>query len=148
MPKKSSPKYLFDLHAVIKALSGGNNLVRSAFISGLESGEVLIQRSVSKELKDVDEDVYKDFQLVNPGRVYQSEGAKHASVQQALQQKYGTNFWGNSPRPSCFLSVAMSTCEDLILVTDGRPLSDCRKIVKDCSLATKVFSLPDFAAAV
>jgi hypothetical protein len=86
LPKKSSPKYLFDLHAVIKALSGGNNLVRSAFISGLESGEVLIQRSVTKELKDVDEAVYKDFQRVNPGRV----SSKHKTSMIDVRVKGGS----------------------------------------------------------
>lgn len=111
----------------------------------MASGEVSIIKSVPKELKDIDEIIYKDFQSVKTGRVYQDELVKHSAVQQTLQQKYGTNFWGNSPRPTCFLLVAVSTCENLTLVTSGRPLTDCKKIVKECALTTNVISLAEFA---
>ncbi|MEX5596970.1 hypothetical protein [Pseudophaeobacter sp. C1-32P7] len=148
MPKKKiEAKYLFDLHAVIEALTCGNNLIRNAFISGLNSGEIKVPKTLSKELKDVDEDVYKDFQDVKSGRVYIDEGIKHHATQSALMDKYGTSIFGGSPRPSSFCAVAICAVEKLDLVTHARPLDDCKKIVKKCSIGKpKVLSLTDFAA--
>lgn len=148
MPKeKAQAKYLFDLHAVIEALTCGNNLIRNSFISGLNSGEIKVPKSLSKELKDVDEGVYKDFQDVKSGRVYIDESAKHHATQSALMEKYGTTIFGGSPRPSSFFSVAMSAVEKLDLVTHGRPLDDCKKIVGKCKVdKPQILSLSDFSA--
>lgn len=148
MPKqKIDAKYLFDLYAVIEALTCGNNLIRDAFINGLKSGEIRVPKSLSKELKDVDEDVYRDFQSVKSGRVYIEEGAKHYSTQSALMERYGTSIFGGSPPESNFLAVAISVVEKVDLVTHGKPLSNCRKIVNDCAIGKpKVLSLADFAA--
>jgi hypothetical protein len=146
---KSQPKFLFDLYAVIEALTCGNNRIRSSFITGMNSGEVKIIKSVSKELKDCYEDIYNDFQSVKLGRVYQNEGARHYATQQSLMQNFGTNMWGNSPRPACFASVAICVIEKLDLVTNARPLKDCKKIVDKCGLAKPtVLSLTEFADAI
>lgn len=145
--KKIEAKYLFDLHAVIEALTSGSNLIRNAFINGLNSGEIKVLKSLSKELKAVDEDVYKDFQDVKSGRVYIDEGTKHHATQSALMDKYGTSIFGGSPRPSSFCAVAVSAVEKLDLVTHARPLDDCKKIVKKCAInKPTVLSLSDFAA--
>jgi len=148
LPKeKIEAKYLFDVHAVIEALTGGNNLIRNAFISGMNSGEIKVPKSLSKELKDVDEDVYRDFQEVKSGRVYIDEGVRHHATQSALMDKYGTSIFGGSPRPSSFCGVAISAVEKLNLVTHGRPLHDCNKIVIKCAISKPaVLSLSDFAA--
>lgn len=147
--KKIEAKYLFDLYAVIEALTCGNNLIRNAFITGLNSGEIKVPKSLSKELKDVDEDVYKDFQDIKSGRIYIDEGLRHHTTQSALMDKYGTSIFGGSPRPSSFCTVAISAVEKLDLVTHGRPLADCEKIVKKCAIKKpKVLSLSDFAACV
>ena len=150
MPKKKiEAKYLFDLHAVIEALTGRSNLIRNAFISGLNSGEIKVPKSLSKELKDVDEEIYRDFQDVKSGRVYIDEGVKHHATQSALMDKYGTSIFGGSPLSSSFCAVAISAVEKLNLVTHGRPLNDCKKIVKKCSISKPaVLSLSDFAAEV
>lgn len=147
--KKIEAKYLFDLYAVIEALTSGNNHIRDAFITRLNSGEIKVPKSLSKELKDVDEDVYKDFQDIKSGRVYIEEGVKHHATQSALMDKYGTSIFGGSPRPSSFCTVAISAVEKLDLVTHGRPLIDCEKIVKKCAInKPKVLSLSDFATQV
>lgn len=148
MPEeKVEAKYLFDLYAVIEALSSGNNLIRNAFISGLNCGEIRVPKSVSKELKDVDPDVYRDFQDVKSGRVYIDEGLKHQTVQSALMDTYGTSIFGGSPRPSSFALVAVCAVEKLVLVTHGRPHGECRKIVDKCGISSpSVLSLTEFAA--
>lgn len=146
--KKVEAKYLFDLHAVLEALTSGNNMFRSAFISGLNSGLIKVPKSLSKELKDIDPDAYDDFQAVKSGRVYITEGVRHQAVQSTLMDDYGTSIWGGSPRPSSFNVIAVCTVEKLDLVTHGRPHRECCKIVKKCSNGKPaVLSLDEFAAA-
>ena len=97
----------------------------------------------------MDEDVYKDFQDIKSGRVYISEGVKHHATQSALMDKYGTSIFGGSSGTSSFCIVAISVVEKLDLVTHGRALNDCEKIVKKCAISKpKVLSLSDFAARV
>lgn len=146
--EKIEAKYLFDLHAALEALTSGNNQLRSAFISGLNSGLIKVSKSLSKELKDVDPVAYKDFQAVKSGHVYIAEGVRHQAVQSALMDDFGTSIWGGSPRPSSFNAIAVCTVEKLDLVTHGRPHKECCKIVKKCSNGKPaVLSLNEFAAA-
>jgi formate hydrogenlyase subunit 4 len=128
LPKKSSsPKYLFDLYAVIEALRTNNNLIRDSFISGINSDLIRFPKSLSKELKDIDESIYTEFQTVKSGRVYISEGTKHYATQSILMERFGTTIFGGSPHASCFCSVAICAVEMLDLVTHERPLNDCKK---------------------
>ena len=60
-PKDTQPIYLFDLYGVIKVLSSSSNLALNAFAEGLGSGTVKIMSAVSRELKDMDDGLYKKF---------------------------------------------------------------------------------------
>ena len=115
-PPKAQPKYLFDLYGVITILSSGSNQARDAFINGLASGSVKVMSEVSNQLKDVNEDLYKQFQDIKSGRVYQHTTVAHSSAQQALMDKFGTGLFGGSPSPEYFESVAVCKVEKLGLV--------------------------------
>lgn len=146
--EKVPPKYLFDLYGVIGVLESNNNKLRSAFIDGLETGEVKVMHGVSKELKDTYEDLYKEFQSMKSGRVYQKSLPKHFAMQQNLMEKFGTSLWGNSPKPEHFEAIAVCAVEKLHLVTHDKPLKMCSKIVDKCALKKcQVMSLQEFSEA-
>lgn len=146
---KKDPKFLFDLHAVTEALTTGNNQIRTAFIDGLNSGEIMVPHSLSKELKDVDEDLYKDFQSVKSGRVYQRTGTKHSAMQQSLMDKHGTSIWGGSPSSAYFEMIAVCAVQKLSLVSNAKALDGCKNILKKCGISKpKLLSLGQFVAEV
>lgn len=136
------PKYLFDLYGVVAVLSSGNNQVRDAFISGLSSGSVRVMSEVANQLKDISEPLYKDFQNIKSGRVYQPTNISHSSAQQALMDKHGAGLFGGSPSAEFFESVAVCKVEKLVLVTAEKALKNCRDIAKKCGLANVTILSP------
>lgn len=145
--QKDQPKYLFDLYGVISVLKSGSNQARNAFISGLASGSVKVMSEVANQLKAVDEDLYKEFQAIKSGRVYQPTNIPHSSAQQALMDKFGTGLFGGSPSPEYFESVAVCKVDNLILVTADKALTNCKAITKKCNLASvTVLSIAEFGA--
>ncbi len=146
---KKEPKFLFDLHAVIEALTTGNNQVRTAFIDGLNSGEIMVPHALSKELKEVDPDAYKDFQAVKSGRVYQKTGVKHSAMQQTLMDKHGTGIWGGSPSAAYFEMIAVCAVQKLSLVSNAKALAGCKSILNKCGMnKPKVLTLAQFVAGL
>lgn len=144
-PKKAQPKYLFDLYGVIEILKSGSNQARDSFINGLAFGSVKVMSEVSNQLKDVDEDLYNEFQAIKSGRVYQATTVAHWSAQQALMDKFGTGLFGGSPSPEYFESVAVCRVEKLELVTAAKGLTNCKNITRKCSLAgVVVLSVAEF----
>lgn len=144
---KVSAKYLIDLHGLREALNSKSNKIRDSFVDALNSGELKVMRSASKELQDIDEDAYKDFQSVKKTSVYIKTTVADDALQATLMSRNGTNFWGAAPPPDRFLTLALCIRENLILVSAGKALRDTKKISKDCSLtAPDILSLADFAS--
>lgn len=145
--KKVDPKYLFDLYGVVEVLSNGSNQARSAFIDGMASGSVRVMKNVSAQLKDVDEDLYSEFQDIKTGRVYQETGSQHWSAQQGLMDAFDTGLFGGSPTPDFFESVAVCKVEKLELVTAGKGLSNSKQIAKKCGLnGVAIHSVKEFGS--
>lgn len=145
---KKKPKFLFDLHSLIEALTTDNNQIRNSFIDALNNGAIRIPHAASKQLKDCYEDIYKDFQDIKTGRVYQNTTTKHSAMQQSLMEKNGTNFYGYSPDATRFEMLAVCAVEKLTLVSHAKALKECRGILSKCKIdKPKTMSLGEFVAA-
>ena len=142
----SKAKYLIDLHGLREAFSTKNNHVRVAVIDAIEAGELLIVRSASDELKDIDEPAYESFQSSVSKKKYIKTASKHEATAASLINSYGASIFGVSPPAARFEAVAVCVCEKLDLVTSGKSHSECKKIVSKCKLSKpKVLSVDEFA---
>ena len=144
--KKKNAKYLIDTYGLREVFTSGDNAIRSAVISQLESGELQIMRSSSIDLKAADEDAYADFQASVASKKYIKTLIKHEKLRASLMTKFGASIFGRSPSLECFEAVAICVLKDLSFVTHGKALNGSRAIAKKCNLQNiKVLSLSEFS---
>jgi hypothetical protein len=129
---KVAPKYVIDLHGVIGMLKSKNKKIQSDIIGHIKSGEMLILRTVSDEIK-FDNDLYKKFQDIKPKKYLQIPVAIGA-VAAVLIEDFEGNILAPVPAIEIFEAVAAASSEGLILVSSGKGFNSCNGIAKKCKL--------------
>ncbi|WP_434613031.1 hypothetical protein [Tabrizicola sp. M-4] len=138
-------EYVFDLHGIREILATGSNFALSSFSDGLADGSIKILSSVSRELKDVDEALYKKLQHIKSGRVYIETRAAHYAVQQALMEKHGSSWYGGIPPSEHFEVVAIAQSEGAAVVTGKKQIADYKSILKKCAVSgVEIYAASEF----
>lgn len=142
------PLWVIDLHGMREVLSTKKNSTKVAIIDAIEKGDMQILRSVSDELKAIYPDLYEDFKLISPKK-YMKSPVVASVIVESLMECYDAGIFGSIPSAEHFEAVAVAHHAGVVLVTSGKGLSDCQKIVKKCELKPHaVQSVQDVVSAI
>lgn len=142
---KPEPKWLIDTHGMLEALTTKSNSVKSAIIAAIESGEMLILKPVSAELKAAYPHVWDDFKAIQ-NRKYHPIGVADIKAASALTEGYGSSLLGSIPSKEHFQAVAAARLRGLTLVSYRKALKHYEAIARKCSLPADTCSaVADFA---
>lgn len=139
---KPVPKWIIDLHGMREALTTKAN-TKALIIDAIQSGEMLVMRSVQDELKDLYESLWPDFVAIKPKK-YVNTTPPVSDVAAQLQEAHGCSVLGGVPSFAHFEAVALARTKKCQLVSAGKGLSDCKGIAKSCGLpADTVIDIAD-----
>jgi hypothetical protein len=130
---KPTPSKAMDLHGIRSALNSQNNQVRAAVIDGIQSGDILLIKGVSEELKKVDEKAYKEFTNIG-SKKYIPVRSKHQAHGAMLAEQYGSSIFSADPSAERFESVSLCMKEGLTLISADKALKEHKKIVATCAV--------------
>src|SRR6185369_2247077 len=133
--EKPEPSMVIDLYGVREALTTSSNSARAAVIDAIQSGEMVILRSVSHELKDLFPELWDDFKAISPKK-YLHSTAGTISVGTQLMERYGGSLLGAIPTFDHFEAVAAARMKKCKLVSGGKALAHCKDIGSKCQLNT------------
>jgi hypothetical protein len=128
-----SPKWVIDLHGIKEALTTTSNSAKNRIISAIQSGEMLIMRSVSNELKDLYPSLWTAFTAIQP-RKYVPTTVANNQAATLLQEQHGTGVLGGLPLFEHFEAVAVARSKKCKLVSAGKALKNCKQIAKGCGI--------------
>lgn len=129
---KPVPKWVIDLHGIREALTTKSN-AKALIIDAIQSGEMLVMRSVQDELKDLYEDLWTAFVDIKPKKYVNTTPAV-SDVAAQLQEAHGCSVLGGVPSFAHFEAVALARTQKCQLVSAGKGLNDCKGIAKSCGL--------------
>lgn len=137
---KPRPKWIIDLHGIKEALTTRSN-AKAQILDAIQSGEMLVMRSVQHELKDLYEHLWGDFVAIK-GKKYVDTPVAVSAVAGQLQEAHGSSVLGGIPSFAHFEAVALARTKQLKLVSAGKGLSDCKQIASKCGLpATDIIDI-------
>lgn len=128
-----TPKWVIDLHGVKEALTTSSNQVRASVIDAIQSGEMLVLRSVSDELHAAYPKIWDDFKDIKP-RKYLTPTLSTINTASQLVEAYGASLIGSIPTFEHFEAVAAAKMTKCKLVTAGKALNHCSSIASKCKL--------------
>lgn len=131
---KPEPKWIIDLHGIKEALTTRSN-AKARILDALQSGEMLVMRSVQNELKNISEQLWADFAAIK-GKKYVDTTVAVSALAAQLQEAHGSSLLGGVPSFAHFEAVALARTKKLKLVSAGKGLSDCTQIASKCGLPT------------
>jgi hypothetical protein len=131
---KPQPKYVIDTYGLRAALTTTQNSVRNAIIDAIESGEMMILKPASKELKENDPDVYADMQTISPKKYLAIDVSTSKAAAVLVEAHGGSRLFGTTPPIDRFRALAAAGRHKLILISDGKALRDCQAIALKCKL--------------
>lgn len=131
---KPVPKYVIDTYGLREALTTTQNSVRIAVVTAITNGEMLILKTVSKELKENDPDVYVDMQTIASKKYLPIDAKVGKAAAVLVDQHGGSRLWGATPPIDRFRALAAAGVNKLILITDGKALRECQAIANKCRL--------------
>ena len=137
---KPKPKYVIDTYGLRAALTTTQNSVRNAVINAIESGEMLILKHASKELKENDPSVYDDMQTISPKKYLTVDVSTSKTAAILVETQGGSRLFGTTPPIDRFRAAA--GLHKLLLTTDGKALQDCQAIAKKCMLPKGCVAAP------
>jgi hypothetical protein len=126
-------KWVIDTHGMLAALRSKKNSVRVAVIDAIESGEMQILKSVSKELSALYPDDYENFKAIKNKKYLQVTVANKAAAG-SLMERYGSGILGSIPTIEHFQAVAASIKAGCKLVSSGKAFTHCTAIAAKCKL--------------
>lgn len=129
------PKWVIDLHGMKEALTTRVNSARVAVIEAIQNGEMLILKSVSKDLKSLYPHLWDDFKAIAPKK-YLATTVATIGVATQLMESYGSSLIGSIPTFEHFEALASARLKKCKLVSAGKALSHCNGISKKCGLPT------------
>lgn len=92
---KPKPKWIIDLHGIKEALTSRSN-ARARVIDAIQSGEMLVMRSVQTELCAAYPDIWQDFVAIR-GKKYQDTPMAVYDAAGQLQGMHGSSLLGGIP---------------------------------------------------
>ncbi|GAA0673248.1 hypothetical protein FHT00_001580 [Sphingomonas insulae] len=134
-PATVQPLWLIDLHGMVEALTSRVNSVRASVISAIQSGEMLIIKSVSAQLKALYPHLWGTFSAIKPRKYAKSTMSVIAAATQ-YAESYGSSLLGSIPMFEHFEAVALAEANGCRLVSASTAHKHCRKIVKKCALSS------------
>jgi hypothetical protein len=129
---KPTPASIIDLHGIREALTTRSN-AKTRIIDALQSGDMLVMRSVQHELKALYPTLWADFVDIKPKKYVDSTVAVSALAAH-LQEVHGTSLLGGVPDFAHFEAVALARSLKCKLVTAGKALANCKSIASKCGL--------------
>lgn len=132
---KPHPKWVIDLHGIKEALTSRSN-AKARVIDAIQSGEMVVMRSVQGELAAAYPDIWPDFAAIKPKRYQDTPMAVYDAAGQ-LQGMHGSSLLGGIPGFAHFEAVALSRSLQCKLVSAGKALSDCKSIANKCGIPSK-----------
>lgn len=140
--KQPTAKYLIDTYGLRSALTTSQNSVRSAIISAIECGSMLILKAASAELKENDPAVYKDMQAIKSKKYLAVDLAARGATAALIEAHGGSRLFGATPPIDRFRALSTARLHKLTLITDGKAFKDCLSIVAKCNLPSGCVGLP------
>ena len=128
-----TPKWVIDLHGIKDALTTTSNSAKTRVLDAIRSGEMLILRSVSGELKELYPHLWSAFTAIMPKKYVPTTVANHKSAT-ALQELHGSGVFGGLPLFAHFEAVTVARSKGCKLVSAGKGLKNCRQIAKGCGI--------------
>ena len=128
-----TPKWVIDLNGIREALTTTSNSAKNRVVSAIQSGEMLIMRSVSNQLKDLYPHLWAAFTAIQPRKYVSTSVANHQSAT-LLQEQHGSGILGGLPLFEHFEAVAVARGKKCKLVSAGKALKNCQKIAKGCGI--------------
>jgi hypothetical protein len=129
---KPTPRWIIDLHGIKEALTTRSN-AKARILDAIQSGEMIVLRSVQHELKNLYEDLWPDFVAIK-GKKYVDTTVAVSAVAAQLQETHGSSVLGGVPSFAHFEAVALARTKKLKLVSAGKGLKDCKQIASNCGL--------------
>lgn len=127
-----APKWIIDLHGIREALTTRSN-ARARVIDAIQSGEMLVMRSVQHELKSAYEQLWDAFVAIKPKK-YIGSTARVFAIAAHLQEEHGSSLLGGVPSFVYFEALALARAHDCKLITAGKAFSECQGIAMKCGL--------------
>lgn len=128
-----SPKWVIDLYGIKDALTTTSNSARARVINAIQSGEMLVLRSVSDELKNLYPHLWSAFNAIKPKKYVPISVANSQSAT-LLQEQHSPGLFGGLPLFEHFEAVAVARFKKCKLVSAGKGLKNCRQIAKGCGI--------------
>jgi hypothetical protein len=116
-----------------EALTTSSNSARAAVIDAIQSGEMLIVRSVSDDIKNLYPPLWDHFKAIKPRKYAHSTGATIDAATH-LMERYGSSLLGSVPTFETFEALAIARLKKCKLVSGGKAQADCKKIASKCGL--------------
>jgi hypothetical protein len=123
---KPTPKWVIDLHGIKEALTTRSN-AKARVIDAIESGEMLVMRSVQTELAAAFPALWADFVAIKPKKYVDTKIAAYELAGQ-LQEGHGSSVLGGIPDFAHFEAVAVARLNKCTLVSAGKALNHCTTI--------------------
>ncbi|MET3762904.1 hypothetical protein [Sphingomonas sp. UYEF23] len=139
---KPKATYVIDTYGLRTALTTAQNSVRNAVISAIESGDMLILKPVSSELKENDPPVYQDLQAISFKKYLAIDVAASKAAAALIEAHGGSRLFGTTPPIDRFRALATARLHKLTLITDGKALKECLAIAAKCKLPTGCVGAP------
>lgn len=130
---KLQPKWVIDLHGIREALTTRSNAAKARIIDAIQSGEMLIMRSVSDELSAAFPALWDDFTAIKPRKYFTSTMAVYAAAG-SMQAAHGTSLLGGMPDYAHFEAVAAARIQKCKLISGGKALGHCQDIAAKCGI--------------
>ncbi|WP_233151021.1 hypothetical protein [Sphingomonas mollis] len=128
-----TPKWVIDLHGIKDALTTTSNSAKNRVISAIQSGEMLIVRSVSNDLNNLYPHLWAAFTAIQPRKYVPTTVASNQSAT-LLQEQHGSGILGGLPLFEHFEAVAVARDKKCRLVSAGKALKSCKQIAKGCGI--------------
>lgn len=141
---KLSPKWIIDLHGIKEALTTRSN-AKALILDAIQSGEMLVMRSVQVELQAAYPQLWASFVAIKPKKYVDTTVAVSAVAAQ-LQENHGSSLLGGVPSFAHFEAVALARSKKCKLVTAAKALTECKKIANKCGLpAADIVAIGDLS---
>lgn len=134
-------RWVIDTHGLKAVLESPRNALRASIIDAIQSGQMRLLRSVAKEIEMYDH-LRGELQQIRPKRYVDVSVAAQARSG-ILMEQFGASPFGGQPMVEHFEAVAATISDGFQLVTAGKALRQCSRIVDRCG-AGDVISVDDF----
>lgn len=129
----AKPTWVIDTIGLRDALTTSSNSVRNAVIAAIESGEMLILKPVSAELRENYEHLYEELQSFSYKR-YLPVRVKDQATAAMLMEMNGSSPLGSIPPADYFEAIAATIGAGCTLVSSGAALERYLNIALGCKL--------------